>query len=79
VKRGASNPRCHICSNWLSTLLNVFDWSESVSCPYGNAEQTLHFSSGRDLNTAPEGIGEVEVVNFRCVYRSQDILGFVAL
>jgi hypothetical protein len=33
MKRGTSNSRCHVCSYWSSTLLNVSDRSESVSRP----------------------------------------------
>jgi hypothetical protein len=77
MKRGTSNSRCHVCSYWSSTLLNVSDRSESVSRPCNNAGQTLLLSSRRELDTTTNGIGGVEVVDSRSVYRSQDSLGFV--
>jgi hypothetical protein len=77
VNRGTSNSRCHVCSYWSSTLLNVSDRSESVSRPCNNAGQTLLLSSRQELNIATNGIGGVKVVDSGSVYRSQDSLGFV--
>jgi hypothetical protein len=77
VKRGTLNFRCHVCSCWSSTLLNVSDRSGSVSHPCSNVGQTLLLSSRRDLDTATNGVGGVEVVDSGRVYRSHDSLGFV--
>jgi hypothetical protein len=63
LKKGTPNSRRYLHSNRLPAFLNVFGWSESISCPHCNAELSSFLSSKCDLDTTSKGDGEVVVAD----------------